>query len=112
MPVPGVGISRRGFESWLPESLRTRSETMFTVQEITDPKQLRMLLRIARRTAEADLGAPRTVGEESVAIEGRYGGVFVTFCRGKRLRGCVGSFAATDNIEGTIRDVTCKSLVD
>lgn len=85
---------------------------MFTVQEITDPKRLRMLLRIARRTAESDLGAPRTVGEETVVIEGRYGGVFVTFYRGKRLRGCVGSFAATDNIEETIRDVTRKSLVD
>ena len=88
---------------------------MFAVQEITDSKRLRMLLRIARRTAELELGAPSvccTVGEETATIDGRFGGAFVTFCRGKRLRGCVGSFSATDNIEETIRDVTRKSLVD
>lgn len=88
---------------------------MFAVQEITDSKQLRMLLRIARRTAEIELSAPnvrRTVGEETATIEGRFGGVFVTFCRGERLRGCVGSFLATDDIGETIRDVTRKSLVD
>ena len=107
--------SRRGFRSWIPESLRIRSEAMFAVQEITDSQRLRMLLRIARRTAEIELNAPSvrcTVSEETANIEGRCGGVFVTFCRGKRLRGCVGSFAATDNIEETIREVTRKSLVD
>ena len=88
---------------------------MFAVQEITDSKRLRMLLRIARRTAEIELCAPSalcTVGQETSTIEGRFGGVFVTFSRGKRMRGCVGSFAATDNLEETIRDVTRKSLVD
>ena len=88
---------------------------MFAVQEITDPKRLRMLLRIARRTAEIELSAPNvrcTVGEETAILEERYGGVFVTFCHGKCLRGCVGSFAATDDIEETIRDVTRKSLAD
>lgn len=88
---------------------------MFAVQEITDSKRLRMLLRIARRTAEIELcapNAPSTDGEETAPIEGHFGGVFVTFCSGKLLRGCVGSFAATDNLEETIRDVTRKSLVD
>ncbi len=88
---------------------------MFTVQEITDSKRLRMLLRIARRTAEIELcapSAPCTVGEQTATLEERFGGVFVMFCRGKLLRGCVGSFAATDDLEETIRDVTRKSLVD
>lgn len=46
------------------------------------------------------------------AVNGRFGGVFVTFYRGKTLRGCIGSFAPTTDLVATLESVTRSSLAD
>lgn len=50
--------------------------------------------------------------ESSPVIEGRYGGAFVTFWSGDCLRGCVGRFGTTENLVGTVKEVTRQSLTD
>jgi AmmeMemoRadiSam system protein A len=72
----------------------------------------RALLRIARDTARESLGVPGGAAPPEGTIAGRFGGAFVTFWVGKKLRGCIGSFAATDDIADTIRAVTKRSLAD
>ena len=82
------------------------------LRKIKSHEQKRALLRAARNTACDMLG--RTLGppQPESAIDGRFGGAFVTFWAGKRLRGCVGSFASTDDIIATVREVTRRSLAD
>ncbi len=71
----------------------------------------RALLAFARSTARRILtGLDTPVARPS--IDGRYGGAFVTFWRGKRLRGCVGTLAPTSDIVTTIEEVTANSLKD
>ncbi|MDO8632260.1 MAG: AmmeMemoRadiSam system protein A [Phycisphaerales bacterium] len=72
------------------------------------------LLRLARRTAGRALqGSPGPAEREDYPkIPGRFGGAFVTFYNGIRLRGCVGTFAPTQDIAETVEQVTIASLVD
>lgn len=78
--------------------------------EITDNDR-RLLLRVARDEAKAFLAgtdSPKSGG----SVDGKFGGAFVTLMREERLRGCVGSFAPTADIEKTIRQVTRSTLQD
>ncbi|MFQ5591010.1 MAG: AmmeMemoRadiSam system protein A [Phycisphaerae bacterium] len=77
-----------------------------------ESREQRALLRKARDTARELLGLPRASAEDIPPIPGRFGGVFVTFWAGKRLRGCVGSFASTEDIVSAVCDVTRRSLAD
>ncbi len=80
--------------------------------KIKSPEQQRALLRAARDTACDTLGCAVRAPQPGPRIDGRFGGAFVTFWANKRLRGCVGSFASTDDIAATVRDVTRRSLAD
>ena len=80
--------------------------------QINSKEQREQLLRFARETAGRALGL-RGAGEvDAPTIPGTFGGVFVTFWRGKTLRGCVGSFEPTDDVAGTVATVTEASLRD
>jgi len=82
------------------------------VRKIELPEQKRQLLRLARDTAGEVLGLSDHKLTDVPHIEGRFGGAFVTLWAGRELRGCVGSFAATDDIASTIQEVTKQSLAD
>jgi len=79
---------------------------------IGSPQQRRQLLLVARETSERFLSAAKREAPESPSIEGRFGGAFVTFWNAKALRGCVGTFAPTTDINATIQEVTKASLKD
>lgn len=85
---------------------------MTAFRKIDSLDQRRQLLQVARATAERELGLAGGGSPDRPGIEGRFGGAFVTFWARKRLRGCVGSFGATDDIVATIQDVTRESLAD
>jgi uncharacterized protein len=80
------------------------------VYKISDEVR-RLLLRVAREEAAAFLS-----GTDSPAIvksvPGDFGGAFVTLWNKDRLRGCVGSFAATSNLVATVQRVTRSTLRD
>ncbi len=77
------------------------------------PDQQRGLLRVVRQAARRRLGGqPGTGPAQEPAIAGRFGGVFVTFWAGKKLRGCMGTFAATSDLVATVREIALKSLAD
>lgn len=85
---------------------------MSNLSRISSAKQRQKLLLFARETAGRALGV-RTDGEiEAPRIAGTFGGVFVTFWRGKTLRGCVGTFSPTDDVAATVATVTESSLHD
>lgn len=85
---------------------------MSDLARIRSTEQRHQLLRFARETAarargvriDGEVGAPR--------IAGTFGGVFITFWRGKTLRGCVGTFDPTDNVAATVARTTEASLRD
>lgn len=79
---------------------------------ITSTEHRRQLLTFARQTACGILGTSEPIAPERPVIEGRFGGVFVTFWNGKTLRGCVGTFASTDDIASAVADMTRASLHD
>jgi AmmeMemoRadiSam system protein A len=72
----------------------------------------RQLLMFARETAEQELGLTGKGPGQKPEVPGRFGGTFVTFWRGKTLRGCVGTFSATTDIAATIAEMTRASLND
>ena len=73
----------------------------------------RELLQWARETARRILEkAPPGSQPPSSRIDGRFGGVFVTFWSSRNLRGCVGTFAPTSDLVATIAEVTRSSLAD
>ena len=80
---------------------------------VVSVEQRRELLRFARQTARLILENP-TAGPTPITprINGRFGGVFVTFRTGRTLRGCVGTFAPTTDLASTIAEVTRSSLTD
>lgn len=80
--------------------------------KIESPEQQRALLRAAHDTACETLGCTVQARGPRPRIDGRFGGAFVTFWAGKTLRGCVGSFASTDDVVATVREVTRHSLAD
>lgn len=81
---------------------------------IGSQEEQQLLLQVVRETARNLLGADAVgdTGESTPPVEGRFGGAFVTFWRGKMLRGCVGTFASTSDIVATLREVTRSSLND
>ncbi len=79
---------------------------------IVSPEQRRQLLQFARAAAGQALGGRTDAASEKPKIEGRFGGVFVTFWDGKTLRGCIGSFAATTDLAASVEEVTRSSLTD
>lgn len=85
---------------------------MSTFGVLESPQQRRELLRLARQTARRFLGEPGNGTFDRPIINGRAGGVFVTFWKGKALRGCMGSFVATDDIPAAVQEVTESSLQD
>jgi AmmeMemoRadiSam system protein A len=81
--------------------------------QLPDRENQRRLLARARTTAAVCLtGAEPALRRQTPHITGRFGGVFVTFWHGHKLRGCVGTFAATEDVLSTIEDVTASSLTD
>jgi AmmeMemoRadiSam system protein A len=72
----------------------------------------RQLLDFARETAKKKLGATVESPCQKPDIPGRFGGAFVTFWRGKTLRGCVGTFTPTTDIASTVAETTRASLED
>ena len=79
------------------------------IESIHDRKQL---LQYARATAAQKLGTSVDQANIKPEIGGCFGGAFVTFWAGKKLRGCVGTFNATEDIAHTIEEVTRASLED
>ena len=85
---------------------------MPTFRPIDSGDECRYLLRVARKTAEKELGVAGGGSVEERGVEGRFGGAFVTFWVGQKLRGCMGSFGPTDDTVGTVQEVTRDSLAD
>ncbi len=85
---------------------------MSALRTIESLEQQRQLLEVARAAASRALGEDESTAGAKPTIEGRFGGAFVTFWAGKRLRGCVGTFASTEDIAATIQEVTRSSLAD
>lgn len=79
---------------------------------IESQAQQRQLLGFARHTAYRALGENERTPHEKPVIEGRFGGAFVTFWKGKTLRGCVGTFVPTTDIASTVAEMTRASLED
>ena len=79
---------------------------------IGSAQKRRELLRFARETAGRALGVGGPAVPAKPAVDGRFGGAFVTFWRRKTLRGCVGTFAPTGDIVSTVEEMTRSSLRD
>lgn len=80
-------------------------------ERLNDDQQQR-LLRFVRDTAKRLLSESVDNAADALRIEGTFGGVFVTFWRGDKLRGCVGRFARTSDLPTTVQEVTESSLAD
>ena len=96
---------------------------METTQPSLSPDERRTLLRLARETAEeewyrralqpvASFRERRSTASTTPKIDGRFGGVFVTFWAGKALRGCIGTLTSTDDLVQTVQQATCSALAD
>lgn len=81
-------------------------------ERVESIEQRKALLRLARETAEVQLDRRTPSSVVVPAIQGCYGGLFVTFWARNRLRGCVGSFVSTNDLPATLQNVTRSSLVD
>jgi len=79
---------------------------------VESPEHQRQLLDFARETAKKAVGGTVEAPCQRPDIPGRFGGVFVTFWKGKTLRGCVGTFTATTDIASTVAEMTRASLED
>jgi AmmeMemoRadiSam system protein A len=80
--------------------------------KVESPEDRRLLLQVARRTAARELGVAKPESGDVPLIEGTFGGAFVTLWRGRMLRGCIGRFGATDDLVGTIEEMTRAALSD
>ncbi len=85
---------------------------MCAVHAIESSEQQRQLLQLARETAQQSCAGGKGSARAKPEVPGRIGGAFVTFWNGKRLRGCIGTFLASEDIAGTIEEVTRSSLED
>ena len=85
---------------------------MSPVDRLPFPEDRQALLRYARQVAEQALGGSAGLNPSPPKLEGRFGGAFVTLWNRKRLRGCVGTFAATTDLADTIARVTRDALAD
>jgi hypothetical protein len=70
------------------------------------------LLRYARDVAQWILQGSLGEAPRRPMTPGRFGGAFVSFYSGKRLRGCVGTFGLTEDLAATLAEVTAASLRD
>jgi hypothetical protein len=80
-------------------------------QSITREER-RLLLGLAREVAAATLAGTTEEQAERPQVPGLFGGAFVTFWLQGALRGCVGSFAPTQDLAATVEAVTKASLAD
>lgn len=85
---------------------------MSSFQVIESARQRKCLLQLARDTAQRALEGLPLASHDQLTIEGKAGGLFVTFWKGKVLRGCMGSFRTTDDIPTAVVEVTRNSLHD
>ncbi len=85
---------------------------MSALRRIESAEHRRQLLRLARATATRALGEPDCSLPAPPAVEGRFGGAFVTLWAGSTLRGCVGVFGSTTDICATIQEMTQAALAD
>lgn len=85
---------------------------MSTLHRVESAPDRQALLQVARATVEAELGLRSEAEVPKCQVFGTYGGAFVTLWVAKRLRGCIGSFARTETIVETVREVTRSSLTD
>lgn len=85
---------------------------MCAVHAIESSEQRRQLLQLARDTAQRACAGGRGPDPAEPDVPGRIGGAFVTLWNGKRLRGCIGTFQASEDIAGTIEEVTRSSVKD
>jgi hypothetical protein len=85
---------------------------MSSFQAIESTRHRKLLLQLARDTARRTLeGLPSAPGDQPT-IAGKAGGLFITFWNDKALRGCMGSFRATDDIPAAVVEVTRNALQD
>jgi len=85
---------------------------MSTTPDAIDVMTRDQLLAHVRAAAERALGDDPATPLAAPALRGRFGGAFVTFYRGKALRGCIGTFAPTTDLVATLESVTRSSLAD
>ncbi len=85
---------------------------MCAVHAIESSEQRRQLLQLARDTAQRACAGGHGAAPAKPDVPGRIGGAFVTLWNGKRLRGCIGTFQPSEDIAGTIEEVTRSSLKD
>lgn len=85
---------------------------MCAVHAIESAEQQRQLLQLARETAQRACAGGHGPAPVRPEVPGRIGGAFVTFWNGNRLRGCIGTFQASEDIPGTVEEVTRSSLRD
>lgn len=76
------------------------------------PNDRTRLLALARTAATDYLSGKPSATYTAPSVLGVFGGAFATFWKTTTLRGCVGSFATTQQIERTIAEVTRASLKD
>lgn len=77
----------------------------------TSLEDRRKLLAFCRAVSRRTLGIPEPSMDRPV-LEQPGDGAFVTFYRGRRLRGCMGTLAAVGNLADTIEHVTKLALAD
>lgn len=96
----------------MTDPFRCRRPIASVLRLIESPQERQGLLRCAREAAVHALGAGKGAPPEKPSLEGRFGGAFVTLWRGRTLRGCIGSFAATHDLAATIQELTRSALKD
>ena len=72
----------------------------------------RALLQFVRVLSHWVLTGGGEVRPGEPSVEGQFGGAFVTFYRGRSLRGCMGTFLSTNHLTATLEEVTHSSLTD
>jgi len=89
-----------------------RRNPIMSTMALDNPVIRQMILSVARWAAEEALGAASQRPLSWPDIPGEYGGAFVTFWSGARLRGCVGRFEHTTNLSEMVAEVTRATMSD
>lgn len=75
--------------------------------------QQRRFLDLALATVRRHLGvADAAIPDRWPPEDSRFGGLFVTYWSGEKLRGCVGTFVPTSDLWQSIQDVAVAALAD
>lgn len=85
---------------------------MSTLRVIESQTQRNLLLNYARSLCDWVTKGRIGDGPARPKVVGQYGGSFVTFWKGRNLRGCMGSFESTSDIAASVASVTELSLND